>query len=112
MAGKLQTSKKSTASNGMPQGQEILTLQEAAAYLRVSTEDVVKMIDSEGLPARKFGTEWRFYKTAVQDWLSRPRKRNILDHVGEIAGDPYLEEMLRDIYKQRGRPEVPESEEV
>lgn len=44
--------------------------------------------------------------------MSRPSKGSILDHIGEIAGDPYMEEMLRDIYKERGRPEVTETEEA
>jgi excisionase family DNA binding protein len=49
----------------------VLTLAEAAAYLRVPEEQVVHFIDNEGLPARKAGTDWRLLKEAIHDWLTR-----------------------------------------
>ena len=102
-----------TVSNGTSEAADVLTLQETAAYLRVSAEDVLAMMGPEGLPGRKFGADWRFYKAALQEWLSQPpKKRGILYHAGRIKDDPYAEEMLRNIYKERGRPEVPESEET
>src|ERR1017187_3789402 len=90
--------KRQHTANGTLAAADVLTLAEAAAYLRVSADDVLKMISAEDLPARKLGTEWRFFKAAIQNWLSTPRKGSILDHAGEIADDPYLEEMLREIY--------------
>src|SRR5271166_536958 len=94
------------APNGIGETPEVLTLEEAASYFRVPTDAVLRMIDAEGLPARRFGADWRFYKVALQGWLgaSRP-KRGILDHIGRIEGDPYAQEMLREIYARRGRPE-------
>ena len=51
------------------QPHEILTLPEAAAYLRVS-EDVLQRMAAEGaVPVRKVGTEWRFLKSGLDDWL-------------------------------------------
>src|SRR5262245_2864831 len=103
--------KPKTKANGISKGTDVLTLQEAAAYLRVSPEAVLKMVDTDQLPGRRFDSEWRFYKAALQHWLSAPAKKrgSILDHAGEIKDDPYFEEMLREIYKERGRPEVPEA---
>jgi excisionase family DNA binding protein len=96
-------------SNGTPEPVDVLTLEEAAAYLRVSAEDVLAMMGAEGLPGRKFGAEWRFYRAALQEWLSQPpKKRGILYHAGRIKDDPYAEEMLRDIYARRKRPETEE----
>jgi excisionase family DNA binding protein len=97
-----------SGANGQPLKSDVLTLPEAAAYLRVSADDVVRMIDAEGLPARKFGSEWRFFKTAIQQWLSQPNKRGILRHVGKIKDDPTTVKMLEDIYARRGRPETAE----
>ena len=97
------------ASNGTSETLDVLTLDEAAAYLRVGTDEVLRSIDANELPARKVGDEWRFYKTALQEWLSKPpRKRGLLRHAGVIKDDPYVEEMLRDIYARRGRPETEE----
>jgi excisionase family DNA binding protein len=86
---------------------DVLTLEEAALYLRVPADAVLCMIEAEGLPARRFGADWRIYKLALQAWLgaARPRK-GILNHIGGIEGDPYAEEMLREIYAWRGRPQA------
>jgi excisionase family DNA binding protein len=98
---------RSAAPNGMVEAPEVLTLEEAASYLRVPIDAVLHMIDSEGLPARRFGADWRFYKVALQAWLGEPHpNRGILDHIGRIADDPYAEELLQEIYARRRRPEV------
>ena len=52
------------ATNG-PLG-EVLALAEAAGYLRLPEQDVVRMIHEQDLPARQVGTEWRFFKGAIQ----------------------------------------------
>jgi excisionase family DNA binding protein len=86
---------------------DVLTLAEAAAYLRIPAEDVVRLLASEGLPGRRVGKEWRFLKTAIQQWLSTPPARpSLLDQIGAARDDPYLEDMLKEIYRRRGRPET------
>jgi excisionase family DNA binding protein len=87
-------------------GQEILTLNEAATYLRLAEADVTRLVDEQGLPARQLGTEWRFLKSAVQAWLSEPRgkeEEGIWAAAGSLQDDPYLEEMLREFDRLRGR---------
>ena len=59
---------KSQAENTNQQG-EILTLPEAAAYLRVSEDALRAMASDDAIPAQKIGGEWRFLKQALQDWL-------------------------------------------
>ncbi len=44
---------------------EVFTLAEAAAYLRLSEQDVRDMIHEQALPARQVGKEWRLLKTAI-----------------------------------------------
>lgn len=80
-------------------------MAETAAYLRVSPEDVLRMVQEQALPGRRIGKEWRFQKTAIQDWLRSPGKPDFWQtQLGAFKDDPQLEEMLRDIYHQRGRP--------
>jgi excisionase family DNA binding protein len=94
-----------TAPNGNGETPEVLTLKEAASYFRVPSNLVLRMIDAEGLPARRFGADWRFYKAALQAWLGAARpKRGILNHIGRIEDDPYAQEMLGEIYARRRRP--------
>ena len=86
---------------------EVLTLEEAAEYLRVSESEVVELATSHELPGRKIGEQWRFLKAALQDWLCGPDQRTVLQrHAGAMKDDPYLDEMLEQIYRDRGRPLV------
>ncbi len=87
---------------------EVLTLAEAAAYLRVPEAEVVHMVSPPGLPGRLIGSEWRFSKTALDQWLRTPpapsTKESLLALTGVWKDDPDVEEMLQEIYRQRGRP--------
>jgi excisionase family DNA binding protein len=86
----------------------VLTLAEAAAYLRFSEADVLRLVHDQGLPARRLANEWRFLKAAIQDWLRagpppKGSKEAQLAAIGSWKDDPYVEEELKEIYKQRGR---------
>jgi excisionase family DNA binding protein len=85
---------------------QVLTLAEAAEYLRVPEEQVVHFIDNEGLPARKAGTDWRLLKEAIHDWLRHaPRpKKGIWASIGTFKDDPQLEEIVKEAHRRRGRP--------
>ena len=48
----------------------VMTLEEAAAYLKVSVEDVLAIIESGELKARKIGTQYRISKEAVDAFLA------------------------------------------
>ncbi len=53
-------------------GEEVLTLDEAAALLRLPA-DVVRARAAEGeMPGRSFGDEWRFSRPALLAWLTGP----------------------------------------
>lgn len=86
-------------------GADVLTLEEAAAYLRVSPADVDELASRGALPARRIRDQWRFHKIALVDWLCElsPQER-LMRHAGAGRDDPYREEMLRTIYQNRGRP--------
>jgi excisionase family DNA binding protein len=55
--------------NGTPEVSEILTLAEAAAFLKVSEETLRREAELEAIPARRIGLEWRFSKAAILEWL-------------------------------------------
>lgn len=52
-----------------PQPSDVLSLQEAAALLRVEPEDIAEMAEGGELPGRKIGSQWRFSRTALLNWL-------------------------------------------
>jgi excisionase family DNA binding protein len=57
-----------SSSSGKPT-EEVLTLPEAAAFLRVPEEVLDQLAARQVVPARKLGEEWRFLKQGLQDWL-------------------------------------------
>ncbi len=58
-----------TQSGHDMQQEEVLTLAEAAAFLRVSADDLTELLAQGAIPAQKIGSEWRFLKRALADWL-------------------------------------------
>jgi excisionase family DNA binding protein len=90
-----------------PLDAEVLTLSEAAAYLRVSELSVEALASQDDLPGRKIEGQWRFLKAALDDWLRAPSpKQRLMKQAGALRDDPYMEEMLENIYRKRGRPMV------
>lgn len=96
---------KPAALNG-PAG-EVLTLSEAAAYLRLSEQDVIAAASSQGLPGRLVAGEWRFSRSAIMQWLnvSQPtaemRKAAALALIDKYKDDGGWEELLAEIARQR-----------
>jgi excisionase family DNA binding protein len=89
-------------------GAEVLTLPEAAAYLRLPEESVRQLVVEQGLPARHLGEEWRFLNQAIESWLStlyiKENKEGIWAAAGSWKDDPYIDDMLKEIDRRRGRP--------
>lgn len=48
---------------------EILTLEEVAAYLRLTPQTIYKWAQEQRIPAAKLGKEWRFRKSIIDRWL-------------------------------------------
>ncbi len=53
-----------------PSETEVLTLKEAAAYVRVSQKTLRERANAKQVPGQKVGREWRFLKKALDEWLS------------------------------------------
>ena len=45
---------------------EILTLEEVAAYLKVTTRTIYRMLDENQIPAFKIRGTWRFRKDEIE----------------------------------------------
>jgi excisionase family DNA binding protein len=96
---------KTTANGAVPPPGEVFTFPEAAAYLRVTETELLRLVHDQALPGRQFGTEWRFLKSAIQDWLKTPPKPGsreaVLSTIGAWKDDPYVEEEIKEIYRKR-----------
>jgi PTS system nitrogen regulatory IIA component len=51
-------------------GDDILTIEEVARYLRVSERTVYDWAQKGEIPAGKIGTVWRFKKTEIEKWVN------------------------------------------
>lgn len=59
-------------------------------------------------PRELIGSEWRFSRAAIRDWLRRPSmKPRRLESAKAWKDDPYLHKKLREINQQR-EPSVTE----
>src|SRR5438309_1852552 len=88
---------------------EVLTLVEAARYLRVAAKAVKQRALSGDIPGRQIGTEWRFLKTALDEWLRRPNSKTmLLQMAGAFADDESLPELRKSILSSREKQQVVE----
>ena len=93
---------------------EVLTLSEAAAYLRLPEAEVMRMVREQNLGARQVGSEWRFLKAAIQDWLRagtpslQANKEAWISLVGKYKDDPDLLRICEEAYGRRGRSSTEE----
>ncbi|MGL5795119.1 MAG: helix-turn-helix domain-containing protein [Waterburya sp.] len=86
---------------------DILTLEETSEYLRLPVETVLNQALKGNLPGRKIEENWRFLKSAIDDWLSSQSSVSILlNQAGALADDDSLEELRATIYQTRGRSEI------
>jgi hypothetical protein len=77
----------------------------------VAESDLVRSAQEQGLPGRLIGEEWRFLKSALQEWLgapttTKPSKQAVLSRIGKWKGDSYLGQELEETYQRRGRPMI------
>jgi len=47
----------------------LMTVKEVAALLRVSPQTLYKMLEQGSIPALRIGTQWRFDRQRVMLWL-------------------------------------------
>jgi PTS system fructose-specific IIC component len=53
----------------MEDGDNIMTLEEMAEYLKIARKRLLKMARAGDIPATKIASQWRFMRTVVDDWL-------------------------------------------
>ena len=66
---------------------EVLTLEELAAYLKVSETTAYTLVRSGEIPGRKVGREWRFLKARVTHWLMQAGTEDDMEKTGFVQRD-------------------------
>lgn len=68
---------------------EVLTLEELAAYLKVSETTAYALVRGGELPGRKVGREWRFLKARVVEWLGQAGEGDMEQTSGVVQRDEH-----------------------
>lgn len=74
--------------------QVVMNIHEASSYLGVSKGTLYEMARNGRIPAVKIGGQWRFYRKAVNRWLTEKSYQNVS---GAIYVDAKAEEILQGI---------------
>jgi excisionase family DNA binding protein len=59
---------------------QVLTLDEVSALLKLSVDAVQARAEGADLPGRRFGSEWRFSRNAVLSWLASGERQKRTRH--------------------------------
>lgn len=51
---------------------QVMTSLEAAEYLKMHVKTVCRLAKEGKIPARKVGSEWRFLRSVLDNWLTQP----------------------------------------
>lgn len=52
---------------------DVLTIEELAAYLKIPKSTLYKLVREGKIPSQKIGRHWRFRKGAIDNWLEEKR---------------------------------------
>ena len=53
--------------------EKLLSVDELAEFLNVSTKTIYRLLKRRGIPAFRVANQWRFEKDAINAWLSSNR---------------------------------------
>ncbi len=63
----------------MADDDEVFTVKEAAAYLKLHPKTVYRLLKQGNIPAQRVGGTWRLYRGRLRRWLAAPRQPQQLD---------------------------------
>jgi excisionase family DNA binding protein len=62
---------------------EIMTIGEAAQYLRVSSSSLYKLAQTSRIPCQKVGRHWRFRRETIDRWLEKAKPMQIYNGIND-----------------------------
>ena len=66
---------------------EVMTLEDLAAYLKISETTAYQLVRSGAIPGRKVGREWRFLKRRIENWLMQDSTDDATGENGTVQLD-------------------------
>ena len=59
----------------MTRENEILTIEEAAKFLKIGKRSIYKLAIDGAIPGKKVLNKWRFEKASLIDWIGGEKKK-------------------------------------
>jgi excisionase family DNA binding protein len=53
---------------------KVLTIDDLAAYLKLSKSTIYKLCAEGKIPGQKIGRHWRFHRESIDEWLKQSLK--------------------------------------
>jgi excisionase family DNA binding protein len=69
--------------------EQLMTLQEVAAYLKMSQQTIYRMAQQSKIPALKVRSRWRFRRSDIESWLARGND-DTPAHILVVDDDPAI----------------------
>jgi integrase/recombinase XerD len=107
-----------TSTGAQESESQILTISEAAAFLRVSETDVFALVKSKAIPFIQIGDTYRFYLPALHDWMmGNSGQRVYIDESSEtdikkVSFGQFVEVYLRFVKENRSPKTLENAERV
>jgi len=79
----------------------LLTLEEMAAYLRVTEKTVYRLLEKKEIPATRVGRQWRFDQQAIDNWL-RQNSNGTAARILVVDDDEGIRSLFRDVLEDAG----------
>lgn len=60
------------------EAKDVLTVSEAADYLRIPKSSVYKLAQEGRIPCQKVGRHWRFHRKTLEHWISNQSAESVI----------------------------------
>lgn len=79
----------------------LITVQEVANYLQVTTRTIYRLLERRSIPARKVGRQWRFDETSIDTWLRESSKKGAVS-ILVVDDDEEICSLFKDALEESG----------
>ena len=81
---------------------QILTIREVAAYLKLPVSTVYRLVERRELPGNKVGRQWRFQRGLIDEWLKQ-RSQEKSTAILVVDDDERVRSLLSEALEEKGR---------
>jgi len=81
--------------------EELMTIQDVAAYLKMSPQTIYRMAQQGRIPALKAQSRWRFRRSDIESWLT-PVNNGARGHILVVDDDPDIVNLFAHVLEPDG----------